>query len=319
MNADRSRVHDGTQLLAHVPTPWPPLNRSGLMPTMQVAVVVSVVFVGCGVFLTAFGGNQAPMFSEAEAYERFMGRWSRELAPLLVRFAAVRDGEALLDVGCGTGALTAALASAAPTSRIVGIDPSPRYVAFAQARHGNSLIRFEVGDAQQMRFDDGAFDRAVSLLVLNFVPDAAKAVDEMKRVTRRGGIVVAAVWDYAEGMEMLRAFWDEAIALKPTSDARDERHMPFCRRDQLASLWRGRGLQAVVEEGLTIQTRFTSFDDYWRPFLEGQGPAGAYVAALSEQEREELKRRLERRLLSGHTDGSFVLNARAWAVRGVVP
>jgi SAM-dependent methyltransferase len=286
---------------------------------MQVAVVVSVVFVSCGVFLTALGGNQAPMFSEAEAYERFMGRWSRELAPLLVRFAEVRDGEALLDVGCGTGALTAALASAAPTSRIVGIDPSARYVAFAQAMHGNSLIRFEVGDAQQMRFDDGGFDRAVSLLVLNFVPDAAKAVDEMKRVTRRGGTIVAAVWDYADGMEMLRAFWDEAIALKPASDARDERHMPLCRRDQLASLWRGRGLQAVVEEGLTIQTRFASFDDYWRPLLEGQGPAGAYVAALSEQERDELKRRLERRLLSGHTDGSFVLSARAWAVRGVVP
>jgi SAM-dependent methyltransferase len=259
------------------------------------------------------------MFSEAEAYERFMGRWSRELAPLLARFAAVRDGETLLDVGCGTGALTAALASAAPTSRIVAIDPAARYVTFAQARHGSNLIRFAVGGAQQMRFDRGVFDRAISLLVLNFVPDAAMAVEEMTRVTRRGGTIVAAVWDYGEGMEMLRVFWDEVVALRPASDSSDERHLPFCRRGQLASLWRGRGLQAVVEEALTIQTRFTSFDDYWEPFLEGQGPAGTYVAALSELEREDLRRRLQRRLSSGRTDGSIALNARAWAVRGVVP
>jgi SAM-dependent methyltransferase len=283
------------------------------------AVVVSVVTISCGVFLFAFGGNQDPMFSEAEAYERFMGRWSRELAPLLVRFTAVRDGEVLLDVGSGTGALTAALASAAPASRIVGIDPAAPYVAFAQARHGGPLIRFEVGDARQMRFDAGTFDRTMSLLVLNFIPDAVKAVDEMKRVTRRGGIIAAAVWDYDEGMEMLRVFWDEAIALAPDNEAKDQRHMPFCRRGDLAAMWRARGLQDVAEEALTIQTRFASFDDYWAPFLDKQGSTGAYVASLSERDRDELERRLRRRLLGESPDRTFVLNARAWAVRGVAP
>jgi SAM-dependent methyltransferase len=231
----------------------------------------------------------------------------------------VRDGDALLDVGSGTGALAAALASAAPSSRIVGIDPAAPYVASAQARLGSALVRFEVGDAQQMAFPDAGFDRTLSLLVVNFIPDAAKAVTEMTRVTRRGGIVAAAVWDYGGGMEMLRVFWDEAIALKPASDARDERHMPFCRRGELAALWRRQGLQNVVEDGLTIETRFASFDDYWAPFLEKQGPAGAYVAALSEREGDELKTRLRKRLLGEGPDRAIVLSARAWAVRGQVP
>jgi SAM-dependent methyltransferase len=280
---------------------------------------VAFAIIGFGGLMIAAGGNQDPVFSEAQAYERFMGRWSRELAPLLVRFADVRNGDALLDIGAGTGALTAALASAAPSSRIVGIDPAAPYVALAQARQGGALVRFEVGDAQQMTFQSGEFDRTLSLLVVNFIPDAVKAVDEMKRVTRRGGTVAAAVWDYGDGMEMLRVFWDEAIALTPTNDVRDERHMPFCRRGDLAALWQGRGLQDVVEEGLTIQTRFASFDDYWAPFLAKQGPAGAYVAALSDQEREALEQRLRQRLLGEEPDGTFVLSARAWAVRGVVP
>ena len=285
----------------------------------QAVVSVATVIVGVCVFLVAFDGNQNPIFSEAQAYERFMGRWSRELAPLFAGFAAVRNGEVLLDVGCGTGALSAALASVAPESRIVGIDPAAPYVAFAQARHGSALVRFDVGDARQIRFDDGAFDRTMSLLVLNFVPDAVKAVDEMKRVTRRGGTIAAAVWDYGEGMEMLRVFWDEAIALAPASDARDQRHMPLCRRGELAAMWRARGLQDVVEEALTIQTRFTSFDDYWAPFLDRQGSTGAYVATLSERERGELESRLKRRLLPEGPNRAFVLKARAWAVRGVVP
>lgn len=291
-----------------------------MLVTRQAAVTsVAIGIISCGVFMIASRGDQGQMFSEAQAYERFMGRWSRQLAPLFVRFAAVRDGDALLDVGSGTGALTAALASAAPASTIVGIDPAAPYVALARARQGSAMIGFEVGDAQQMRFQNGAFDRTLSLLVVNFIPDAVKALDEMKRVTRRGGTVAAAVWDYADGMEMLRVFWDEAIALTSASDARDERHMPFCRRGDLAALWRGRGLQNVVEEGLTIQTRFTSFDDYWAPFLEKQGPAGAYVAALSDRERDELERRLRRRLLGEGPERAVVLNARAWAVRGIVP
>jgi SAM-dependent methyltransferase len=265
-------------------------------------------------------GAQAGMFSTGHAYERFMGRWSRELAPLLVRFAGIRNGDAVLDVGSGTGALTRAVAAAAPSSRIIGIDPAAPYVAFARAlqRHPGDLVRFETGDAQQLRFGNASFDRTLSLLVLNFIPDPAKALDEMIRVTRPGGTVAAAVWDYGRNMEMLRIFWDEAIRLNPAMDARDERHMPLCREGELGALWRKHGLLDVSEEALIIETPFASFDDYWSPFLEEQGPAGAYVAALSANEREQLRLRLRRRLLGEGPDRPIALKARAWAVRGIV-
>ena len=259
------------------------------------------------------------MFSAGDRYERFMGRWSRELATLLVRFAGVRDGDAVLDVGAGTGALTAAVAAAAPSSYIVGIDPAERCVAFARTRYQRDRVLFEVGDVRQLRFPDGSFDRTLSLLVLNFIPTPAEALREMIRVTRPGCTVAAAVWDYGQGMQMLRALWDEAIAMKPAMDARDERHMPLCRHEELAALWREHGLRNVREETLTIQTRFVSFDDYWSPLLEEQGPAGAYVASLEAGERDVLRQRLRRRLLGDGPDRSFELPARAWAVRGSVP
>ena len=248
-----------------------------------------------------------------------MGRWSRSLAPLFVRFAGVRDGDTVLDVGCGTGALTAAVAKTAPSSRIVGIDPAASYVALAQAQNGSARVRVEVGDAQQMRFENAMFDRTLSLLVVNFIPDARKALGEMMRVTKSGGTIAAAVWDYGEGMEMLRAFWDEAVALAPANAAKDERNMPLCRRGDLAALWRSRGLLAVVEEPLTIETGFASFDDFWAPFLDRQGPAGAYVASLAAEDRVRLRERLRRRLLDGGPDRAIVMRARAWAVRGTIP
>ncbi len=153
------------------------------------------------------------LFSEASAYEQFMGRWSRQLARLFVRFAGVRNGDIVLDVGSGTGGLSAAVASAAPAARVTGVDPAAPYVAFAQATHAGEKVAFEVGDARQLRFADGTCDCALSLLVLNFIPDPERAVAEMRRVTRHGGTVAVAVWDYAAGMEMLRVFWDAAIAL----------------------------------------------------------------------------------------------------------
>jgi SAM-dependent methyltransferase len=269
------------------------------------------------------------MFSAGDAYERFMGRWSRELAPLLVQFVGVHDGDRVLDVGSGTGSLAGVVAAAAPSSVVVGVDPSPPYVAFAQAQRGGARVRFEVGDAQALGFADDSFDVTLSSLILNFIPRADAALDEMMRVTRSGGIVAAAVWDYDDGMEMLRVFWDEAVALNPAIASRDERHMPFSRRGELAALWRQHGMRQVTDEPITITTRFASFDDYWSPFLDRQGPAGAYVASLSDENREQLRVSLQHRLGDERPAGrkgpphksddrEIALTARAWAVRGVV-
>ena len=251
---------------------------------------VIITLAAAGVFaMTISAGSQDRVFSAGDAYERFMGRWSRELAPLLVEFAGVRNGDEVLDVGSGIGALTTAVAAVARSSRIIGIDAAAPFVAFAQARHPGDLIRFEVGDAQQLRFQSRSFDQILSLLVLNFIPNLATALDEMVRVTRPGGSLTAAVWDYGQEMEMLRVFWDEAVALNPSAAMRDERHMPLCREGELGALWREHRLQEVSEKALTIRMRFSAFDDYWSPFLDGQGPAGGYVATLSAHEREQLQ------------------------------
>jgi SAM-dependent methyltransferase len=256
------------------------------------------------------------IFGGSDAYERFMGRWSRQLAPLMMRFASVTDGQAILDCGTGTGALALEIARALPAAQATGVDPSSAYVREAQRRASDGRVRFLVGDVQALPLPDASFDAALSMLVMNFVPDPARALREMTRVTQVNGIVAAAVWDYGAGMEMLRAFWDEAVALDPA--ARDERRMPLCEDGELAALWRAGGLQQVEDQALTIDLTFASFDDYWSPFLGGQGPAGAYIATLSEDARRALESRLRTRLLSERQDGAFTLRARAWAVRGVV-
>jgi SAM-dependent methyltransferase len=259
------------------------------------------------------------VFVESDPYERFMGRWSRRLARLLVAWVSVENQDSVLDVGSGTGALAFTLAEAFPSARVTGVDPSSAYLRAAQARTPSERIRFLVGDAQALELPDRAFDKTLSLLALNFVPNPASAVREMMRVTRPGGVVSVAVWDYGEGMEMLRVFWDEAVALDPSLAARDERHMPLCRRGELAELWRASGFERVEEQAITVDLSFESFDDYWRPFLGGQGPAGAYVSALSEPRRAALEARLRSRLLGTRPDGPFGLAGRAWAVKGVVP
>jgi len=256
------------------------------------------------------------MFSTGDAYERFMGRWSRRLALPFVQFADLRNGDSVLDVGSGTGAVAAAVAAVSPSSRIVGIDPAEGFVEFARARHGGDLIRFDVADAQQLPFADRSFTRTLSLLNLNFIPDPGRALREMIRVTESCGTVAAAVWDYGHGMEMLRVFWDEAVALNRNADARDERHMRLSADGELAALFREQPFQDVTSEALTVATPFSSFDDYWSPFLEKQGPAGAHAASLPPKDAEQLRLRLQRRLLGDRVDGPFVLHARAWAVRG---
>ena len=259
------------------------------------------------------------MFTTSEGYERFMGRWSRLLAPAYISFAGIRDGERILDVGTGTGSVASTLAAAVPSSEIVGIDPSEAFIAYARTRSESDRVRFEVGDAQALQHKGASFDQTMSLLVMNFVPDHQKAIGEMRRVTRPGGVVSACVWDYNAGMEMLRFFWDEVVALDPAMEPKDERHMKLSREGQLGALWRKAGLTEVQEHGLTIEQTYASFADYWTPFLKGAGPGGAYVVSITDERRRQLEARLQKRLLGDRPDRAFTLKARAWCVRGKVP
>jgi len=268
---------------------------------------------------TGLTETEAKMFSMSAGYERFMGRWSRLLAPAYVAFAGAKNGDRVLDVGTGTGALAATLAASLTSSEVTGIDPSEGFISYAESNAKSGRVRFEVGDAQALRHQDATFDQTMASLVINFVPDHAKAVAEMRRVTRPQGVVSACVWDYDAGMEMLRFFWDEVVALDPAMAPKDERNMKLSRAGQLGELWRKAGLVNVEEKPLVIEQAFASFDDYWAPFLTGAGPAGAYVVSLGDERRRELEARMRKRLLGNRADGAFVLKARAWCVRGEVP
>jgi ubiquinone/menaquinone biosynthesis C-methylase UbiE len=262
---------------------------------------------------------ETKMFAVSAGYERFMGRWSRLLAPRFIAFAGVKNGDRVLDVGTGTGSVAAAVEAANPASEIVGIDPSEGFITYAQKNAKSARAHFEVGDAQALKFKDASFDQTLALLVMNFIPDPSKAIAEMRRVTRPQGIVSACVWDYDAGMQMLRFFWDEAIALDAAIEPKDERHMKLSRQGQLGDLWRKAGLINVQEAPLVIDQAFTSFNDYWEPFTKGAGPGGAYVVSLSPDRRQQLEARMRKRLLGDRQDGPFMLTARAWCVRGEVP
>jgi ubiquinone/menaquinone biosynthesis C-methylase UbiE len=262
---------------------------------------------------------EAKMFAASAGYERFMGRWSRLFAPTYINFAGVKNGDRILDVGTGTGSLAATLEATMPASEIVGVDPSEGFIAYAQKNAKSSRVRFVVGDAQALKFNDASFDDTLALLVMNFVPDHRKAVTEMRRVTRPQGMVSACVWDYDRGMQMLRFFWDEAVALDPAIEPKDERHMKLSHQGQLADLWRQTGLINIKEEPVTIDQAYSSFNDYWEPFTKGAGPGGVYVVSLSQDRRQQLEANIRKRLLGGRDDGPFKLTATAWCVRGEVP
>jgi SAM-dependent methyltransferase len=263
--------------------------------------------------------GETKMFAASAGYERFMGRWSRLLAPAYIAFAGVKNGDRVLDVGTGTGSLAVALETRMPASEIVGVDPSEGFIDYAKTSAKSARVHFEVGDAQALKFKDASFDNTLALLVMNFVPDHKKAIAEMRRVTRAQGIVSACVWDYNSGMQMLRFFWDEAIALDPAVEPKDERHMKLSREGELGDLWRSAGLINVKEEPLVIDQAYSSFNDYWEPFTKGAGPGGAYVVSLSEDRRQELEARMRKRLLGNRQDGAFTLRTKAWCVRGEVP
>ncbi len=259
------------------------------------------------------------MFEDAEAYERFMGRWSSLLAPLLVDFTGLPDRGRVLDVGSGTGALAFSIAKLRAHCQVLGIDPSKQYVGYANSRNPfPDRARFRVGDARKLRFSDATFENSLSLLVFNFIPDRKRALREVSRVTKPGGCVSAAVWDYGAGMRMLRVFWDAAGTVDPTARKIDELHMPLCRAGELGEFWKQGGLERVEERPLDITMRFESFADYWDPFLLGQGPAGAYLRNLDGDRRQELRSEVKRQLAGGAEDAPFSIPARAWAVRGIV-
>jgi SAM-dependent methyltransferase len=260
------------------------------------------------------------MFGDAEAYERFMGRWSRLVAPRFAEFTDLPNQGRILDVGSGTGSLAFAIAERNRGARVLGIDPSKEYVAFSNSKNPfPGRASFEVGDAQQLHFPDAAFDAALSLLVFNFIPDPKKALSEVRRVTRPGGKLSAAVWDYGAGMRMLRTFWDAAVHLDPAAERLDEKHMPLCRAGELSGLWKQGGLENVREQSIEIGMRFESFADFWDPFLLGQGPAGSYVRRLNRDKSQSLRGGVKGSLSVTAENTPFELSARVWSVCGTVP
>jgi SAM-dependent methyltransferase len=256
---------------------------------------------------------------DGQAYERYVGRWSRLVAAPFVQWAAIPLDGAVLDVGCGTGALSATLlANGVP--EVHGIDLSAAFVEHVKAavRAPGKKTTFSVGDGMDLHFPDANFAAAVSGLCLNFAPEPSEMVAEMRRVVRRGGVVAAYVWDYGEKMEMMRRFWDAAAQLDPIrAGPLDEgRRFPICHPERLKVLFEGAGLSAVSTTAIDQLTVFRDFDDYWTPFLGGQAPAPSYVAGLSDGERDALRDLLRSRLPPSK-DGSIPMLARAIAVRGV--
>jgi SAM-dependent methyltransferase len=251
----------------------------------------------------------------AQAYDRYVGRYSPALARELAVRSGVQRGQRALDVGCGPGALTAHLADLLGSERVSAVDPSMSFVEACRARHPG--VRVEVASAEALPFEDDTFDRTFAQLVVNFLADAPAGVREMARVTRPTGMVSAATWDYASGMTLIRAFFDAAIALDPTAIDRDEgRHMRYCQPDELAQLWRDCGLREVNVGETIVEAAYEGYDDLWQPLEQGVGPAGAYVVSLPAEARAELRAALRDRLGVGHEP--FSLKARAWIVVGAV-
>lgn len=250
-------------------------------------------------------------------YEDFMGRWSRLLAPRFVSWLSVRPTANWLDVGCGTGALADAICVGADPASVVACDPSEPFIEYARQRQVDPRISFVVAGIGQLPTRPGGFDSVTSLLALNFFPKPEASIDEMRRITAVHGLVSACVWDYAGRMEFLRCFWDSVAAVDASAAELDEGHrFPICRPIALESLFREGGLADIVFESIEIPTRFSTFAEFWRPFLGGTGPAPSYLATLESPQREALATRLERSL-PRERDGTISLVAKAWVVRGV--
>ncbi len=257
----------------------------------------------------------------AAGYEQLMGRWSQKLASLFIDFAGIADGENVLDVGCGTGSLTFALARAADLSQIAAIDYSPVFVEEAMRRNTDPRITIRQADACLLPFEGATFDRALALLVLHFVPEAGKAVAEMRRVVRSGGTVAAAVWDHLGGMPAMRMMIDTVAALSESGRQLRSRYcfQPMMEPGEMKRTFVEQGLADVTETQLMIRMEYRSFDDYWAPIAAGEGPLGKYVATLDATERARTDAAVRDAYEAGRPDGPRSFANVAWACRGIAP
>lgn len=260
--------------------------------------------------------NQKAQWASGDAYEPYVGRWSRLVASEFLSWLGPPHGKRWLDVGCGTGALSQTILAMTAPIEVRGIDPSEGYINHARQYMAEDRIGFDIGDAQALPYESRSFDMVVSGLALNFVPEPASAISEMTRVALGDGTVAIYVWDYAGKMQLMRYFWDAAVELNSKALELDEgRRFPICKPEPLGELFRRAGLRDIECRAIDVPTIFRDFNEYWSPFLGGQGPAPGYAMSLSEDEREQLRDRIRARL-PVRADGSIHLVARAWAVRG---
>jgi ubiquinone/menaquinone biosynthesis C-methylase UbiE len=256
----------------------------------------------------------------AAAYEQFMGRWSRQLSGRFVEFAGVSDGDSILDVGCGTGSLTGILSEFAGVQSIVGVDLAEVYLESARQAIRDPRVAFKVGDATNLPFADNSFDRAFSMLVLQFVPDTKAAMNEMRRVVRSGGMVAATVWDNFGGMPAQRLFWDAAANLGLANDKvlRDFYFRPLTRPNEMVAAWSEAGLKLVEQTSITIRMAYENFSDYWHPIAVGEAALGKFAVSLAAEQRAALEQAVRNVYLGGEPDGPRSFATTAWACKGVV-
>jgi SAM-dependent methyltransferase len=262
--------------------------------------------------------TSAEPWDSAQAYEQYVGRWSRQVAARFLSWLALPPGLTWADVGCGTGALVSTILTLEAPASVFGIDSSTGFLSQTRKHILDPRAHFLIGDAAQLPWTSSHWDAVVSGLVLNFVPDPDAMIREMARVTKPGGMVAVYVWDYAGGMQMMRHFWEVAISVNPDDATLDQaERFPLCQPEPLQALFERNQLKSVTVQAIDIPTVFENFDAYWRPFLGNTGPAPTYLAALSEGARERIRMTLESRL-APVKNSPIELSARAWAVRGTV-
>ena len=259
-------------------------------------------------------------WTAGDSYEKYMGRWSRKIAKNFLGWLSPDPNLTWLEVGCGTGALSAAILDRCTPDQLTGIELSEDFVAAAQKSITDPRATFQTGNAEALLVTDNAVDISVSALMLNFVPDKVKALKEMQRVTKNDGRIAFYVWDYpGGGMQMISKFWEAAILLDPKATELDEAaRFPLCTEEGLVRLAKDSGLQNIMSHSLVEDTVFASFDDYWKPFTLGAGPAPGYFAKLAPNKQSALKEALKQTLPT-KADGTIHLNARAWGIQAVPP